>query len=69
MASTSPGYGITIRVEGSPDANPVALATTVFSQIYVAILELTVKPFDIYIDDPAWRKFVQIKKRKVPITI
>jgi malate dehydrogenase (oxaloacetate-decarboxylating) len=31
MASTSPGYGITIRVEGSPDANPVALATTVIT--------------------------------------
>ena len=28
MASTSPGYGITIRVEGSPDLQPVALITT-----------------------------------------
>ena len=25
MASTSPGYGITIRVEGSPSLQPVAL--------------------------------------------
>ena len=28
MASTSPGYGITIRVEGSPELQPVALITT-----------------------------------------
>ena len=27
MASTSPGYGITIRVEGSPELQPVALIT------------------------------------------
>jgi len=28
MASTSPGYGITIRVEGAPELHPVALITT-----------------------------------------
>ena len=27
MASTSPGYGITIRVEGPPSAQPVAEVT------------------------------------------
>ena len=29
MASTSPGYGITIRVEGHPDTHPVAAITSV----------------------------------------
>ena len=28
MSSTSPGYGITIRVEGAPERQPVAQATT-----------------------------------------
>ena len=31
MASTSPGYGITIRVEGPPSSQPVALATAVIT--------------------------------------
>jgi malate dehydrogenase (oxaloacetate-decarboxylating) len=35
MASTSPGYGITIRVEGPPAANPVALATTTITALDV----------------------------------
>jgi malate dehydrogenase (oxaloacetate-decarboxylating) len=42
MASTSPGYGITIRVEGSPDANPVALATTVVTGAGATITALDV---------------------------
>jgi malate dehydrogenase (oxaloacetate-decarboxylating) len=42
MASTSPGYGITIRVEGSPDANPVALATTVIAGAGATITALDV---------------------------
>ena len=31
MATNSPGYGITIRVEGSPSINPVAAITTIVS--------------------------------------
>ena len=42
MASTSPGYGITIRVEGSPEANPVALATTVITGAGATITALDV---------------------------
>jgi len=42
MASTSPGYGITIRVEGPPAANPVALATTVISGAGATITALDV---------------------------
>jgi malate dehydrogenase (oxaloacetate-decarboxylating) len=42
MASTSPGYGITIRVEGSPDTNPVALATTVITRAGATITALDV---------------------------
>ena len=42
MASTSPGYGITIRVEGPPDANPVALATTVITGAGATITALDV---------------------------
>jgi malate dehydrogenase (oxaloacetate-decarboxylating) len=42
VASTSPGYGITIRVEGSPDANPVALATTVITGAGATITALDV---------------------------
>jgi malate dehydrogenase (oxaloacetate-decarboxylating) len=42
MASTSPGYGITIRVEGPPDANPVALATTVIAGAGATITALDV---------------------------
>ena len=42
MASTSPGYGITIRVEGSPNTNPVALATTVITGAGATITALDV---------------------------
>ena len=42
MASTSPGYGITIRVEGSPDVQPVALATTVITSAGATITALDV---------------------------
>jgi len=42
MASTSPGYGITIRVEGSPDTNPVAIATTVITGAGATITALDV---------------------------
>ena len=42
MTSTSPGYGITIRVEGSPDSNPVALATTVITSAGATITALDV---------------------------
>ncbi len=42
MVSTSPGYGITIRVEGSPESNPVALATTVITGAGATITALDV---------------------------
>jgi malate dehydrogenase (oxaloacetate-decarboxylating) len=42
MATTSPGYGITIRVEGGPDSNPVALATTVITGAGATITALDV---------------------------
>ncbi|MCX6438445.1 MAG: NAD-dependent malic enzyme, partial [Actinobacteria bacterium] len=42
MATTSPGYGITIRVEGSPSAQPVALATTVITAAGATITALDV---------------------------
>ncbi len=42
MASTSPGYGITIRIEGSPNSQPVALATTVISEAGATITALDV---------------------------
>ena len=42
MASTSPGYGITIRVEGPPAANPVALAATVITGAGATITALDV---------------------------
>ena len=42
MASTSPGYGITIRVEGPPYSNPVALATTVITGAGATITALDV---------------------------
>ena len=42
MASTSPGYGITIRIEGSPNSQPVALATTVISGAGATITALDV---------------------------
>ena len=42
MASTSPGYGITIRVEGSPELHPVALITTTITNAGAAITALDV---------------------------
>ena len=32
MANTSPGYGITIRVEGRPEFQPVAEITTIITR-------------------------------------
>ena len=42
MASTSPGYGITIRVEGSPDLQPIALITSALSSAGASITALDV---------------------------
>ena len=42
MASTSPGYGITIRVEGSPELQPVALITTTITNAGATITALEV---------------------------
>jgi len=42
MASTSPGYGITIRVEGHPDSHPVAAITAVISDAGATITALDV---------------------------
>ena len=42
MASTSPGYGITIRVEGSPDLHPVALITSTITEAGATITALDV---------------------------
>jgi malate dehydrogenase (oxaloacetate-decarboxylating) len=42
VASTSPGYGITIRVEGPPSSQPVALATTIISGAGATITALDV---------------------------
>jgi malate dehydrogenase (oxaloacetate-decarboxylating) len=42
MASTSPGYGITIRVEGSPDLQPIALITSAISSAGATITALDV---------------------------
>jgi malate dehydrogenase (oxaloacetate-decarboxylating) len=42
MASTSPGYGITIRVEGAPELHPVALITTTITNAGATITALDV---------------------------
>jgi malate dehydrogenase (oxaloacetate-decarboxylating) len=42
VASTSPGYGITIRVEGSPELQPVALITTTITNAGATITALDV---------------------------
>ena len=42
MASTSPGYGITIRVEGAPELQPVALITTTITGAGATITALDV---------------------------
>ena len=42
MVSTSPGYGITIRVEGSPNLQPIALITSALSSAGATITALDV---------------------------
>ena len=42
MATTSPGYGITIRVEGSPSLQPVALSTAAITEAGATITALDV---------------------------
>ena len=42
MATTSPGYGITIRVEGRPEFQPVAEITTIISREGATITALDV---------------------------
>ena len=42
MSSTSPGYGITIRVEGAPERQPVAQATTAITNAGATITALDV---------------------------
>jgi malate dehydrogenase (oxaloacetate-decarboxylating) len=42
VASTSPGYGITIRVEGAPELQPVALITSVITGAGATITALDV---------------------------
>ena len=42
MASTSPGYGITIRVEGPPSAQPVAVVTSAITAAGATITALDV---------------------------
>ncbi len=42
MASTSPGYGITIRIEGSASSQPVALATTTITSAGATITALDI---------------------------
>jgi len=42
MASTSPGYGITIRVEGAPEVQPVALVTATVTAAGATITALDV---------------------------
>jgi len=42
MASTSPGYGITIRVEGAPELHPVALITSTITDAGATITALDV---------------------------
>jgi malate dehydrogenase (oxaloacetate-decarboxylating) len=42
MASTSPGYGITIRVEGAPELQPVALVTATVTSAGATITALDV---------------------------
>lgn len=47
MASTSPGYGITIRVEGTPDLQPVALITSALATAGATITALDVVESDL----------------------
>ena len=42
MTSTSPGYGITIRVEGPPSAQPVAEVTAAITDAGASITALDV---------------------------
>jgi malate dehydrogenase (oxaloacetate-decarboxylating) len=47
MASTSPGYGITIRIEGTPDSQPVALITSALATAGATITALDVVESDL----------------------
>ncbi len=47
MASTSPGYGITIRVEGAPELQPVALVTATVTRVCATITALDVVESDL----------------------
>lgn len=47
MASTSPGYGITIRVEGAPELQPVALVTATVTSAGATITALDVVESDL----------------------
>ncbi len=47
MASTSPGYGITIRVEGAPELQPVALVTATVTRAGATITALDVVESDL----------------------
>ncbi len=47
MASTSPGYGITIRVEGAPELQPVALVTATVTNAGATITALDVVESDL----------------------
>jgi len=47
VASTSPGYGITIRVEGSPELQPVALVTATITKAGATITALDVVESDL----------------------
>ena len=47
MASTSPGYGITIRVEGAPELQPVALVTATVTSAGATITAVDVVESDL----------------------
>ena len=55
MATNSPGYGITIRVEGSPSINPVAAITTIVSGEGATITALDV------VESVSAKVFVDVK--------
>jgi malate dehydrogenase (oxaloacetate-decarboxylating) len=47
MASTSPGYAITIRVEGAPELQPVALVTATVTSAGATITAVDVVESDL----------------------
>ena len=53
MASTSPGYGITIRVEGKPEFQPVAEITTIITRegAMITALDVAESQLDIVVID------------------